>query len=248
MYGICQLSIVPMRKLPSDSSEQISQLIFGEQVTIEEKNDNWYAVKSLHDNYRGWVDKKQLHIYINIEKADYTVNCTFIRVKDTYLPIGSYLRKSDLINQNIDQLLQSNSIIPLEKSNDTLQLINNSKKFLNAPYLWGGRTPFGIDCSGLTQMVYRLNGISLNRDAYQQAEMGTLVPSQEKLKTGDLAFFNKGVGDKITHVGIVNKEYNELQIIHASGWVQINQLNIDGIVDSNGSLSHHYLFSKRIID
>ncbi|MEZ5003500.1 MAG: C40 family peptidase [Chitinophagales bacterium] len=247
MNGICRLSIVPLRKEPSDASEQVSQLLYGEQVRIEEEKGNWYVVKCINDNYRGWIDKKQIALNINVENTSYIVNSRVLEINGSYIPLGSLLSKDDLKDQNIEDLLRKKKIKIRSKSLDLSQLINNAKKYINAPYLWGGRTPFGVDCSGLTQMVYQLNGISLPRDAYQQAEEGKLIHSLDLAKSGDLAFFNKGTNEKITHVGIILKTGETLQIIHASGWVQINTLNEKGILDNNGHLSHHYLLTKRII-
>lgn len=247
MNGICRLSIVPLRKEPSDASEQVSQLLYGEQVKIEEEKGNWYFVKCINDNYRGWIDKKQIVLNINVENTSYIVNSRMLEINSTFIPLGSLLRNEDLKDLDIDELVRKKEIKIIGKSLDISQLINNAKKYINAPYLWGGRTPFGIDCSGLTQMVYQLNGISLPRDAYQQAEEGKLIHSLDIAQSGDLAFFNKGNNDKITHVGIILKTGETLQIIHASGWVQINTLNAKGILDNNGYLSHHYLLTKRII-
>ena len=247
MNGICKLSIVPIRKSSSDQAEQISQLIFGEQVIVEQQNKNYYFIKSIHDGYRGWVDKKQVMIQSKITKADYIVNVPLLVIDQKILPFGSYLFKLELNEFDSTRFLESKEICTINKSSSRDQIDCNAQKFLHAPYIWGGKTPFGIDCSGFTQMIYRLNGVHLKRDAYQQAEMGNALSSLELSNTGDLAFFNKDNSDKITHVGIVIKSTNELKIIHASGWVQINILTNEGIIDDDGKLSHHFLFVRNIL-
>jgi len=116
-------------------------------------------------------------------------------------------------------------------------LINNALIFLNAPYLWGGRTPFGIDCSGFTQIIYRLQGIKIPRDAYQQADLGTPLNFIEESEEGDLAFFNNNEG-KIVHVGLIMKNN---QIIHASGKVRIDKIDQKGIFNIEKNKHTHKL-------
>ncbi|MBK7084827.1 MAG: C40 family peptidase [Flavobacteriales bacterium] len=115
--------------------------------------------------------------------------------------------------------------------------------FLGAPYLWGGRTPTGVDCSGLTQMLFMLMGIYLPRDAYQQAEEGDPVELVDLAEPGDLAFFDNAEG-RITHVGIV---LPERRILHASGRVRIDALDQEGIFDAEqGKYSHKLRLVKRV--
>ena len=123
------------------------------------------------------------------------------------------------------------------------KLIENALMYLNAPYLWGGRSPLGIDCSGFTQMVYRLQGINLPRDAYQQAEVGTTLSFIEESDPGDLAFFDNNEG-KITHVGIILEENH---IIHASGKVRIDRIDQQGIFNTEiGTHTHKLRLIKSI--
>ena len=116
-------------------------------------------------------------------------------------------------------------------------LINNAMIFLNAPYLWGGRTPFGIDCSGFTQIIYRLQGINIPRDAYKQAEIGTTLSFINESEEGDLAFFDNAEG-KIIHVGIIMKKN---YIIHASGKVRIDKIDQEGIFNIEKKKHTHKL-------
>ncbi len=126
------------------------------------------------------------------------------------------------------------------------KIIENAFYYINTPYLWGGRSIFGIDCSGLVQQVFRSVGYNLPRDAYQQAEEGKLVDFDAK-KQGDLAFFVRD--GKIIHVGIVLKDN---KIIHARGQVRIDTLDKTGILDNDISddtneYSHYLAFLKRIL-
>jgi cell wall-associated NlpC family hydrolase len=99
--------------------------------------------------------------------------------------------------------------------------------WLNAPYLWGGRTPLGVDCSGFTQVIYKMMGIDLPRDAWQQAQEGKPVRKFSEAEPGDLAFFNNK--EDIVHVGIL---LGNDQIIHASGRVKIDKIDKKGVMDA----------------
>jgi cell wall-associated NlpC family hydrolase len=129
-----------------------------------------------------------------------------------------------------------------EYNNIDLNLENIAKQYLNSPYLWGGKTPWGIDCSGFTQMVFKQKNVSIKRDAFQQAEEGEAVAFLAESKMGDLAFFDNEDG-KITHVGIL---LNNETIIHASGKVRIDQIDNYGIMDADSKkYSHKLRFIKR---
>jgi len=124
------------------------------------------------------------------------------------------------------------------------KVIDNAMMYLNSPYLWGGRTPFGIDCSGFSQMVYRLNGVDLPRDAHEQAEVGTTLSFVEESESGDLAFFDNNEG-KIIHVGII---LDSNSIIHASGKVRVDKIDQQGIFNQNSGIHTHKLrLIKKII-
>ena len=99
-------------------------------------------------------------------------------------------------------------------------------KFLNSTYLWGGKSVFGIDCSGFTQSVYKFLNISLLRDAQQQATQGELIGFLQEARCGDLAFFDNEAG-QIIHVGILLSAH---EIIHAAGKVRIDKIDNEGIV------------------
>ncbi|KAA5823663.1 NlpC/P60 family protein [Algibacter amylolyticus] len=247
-YGICNLSIVPLRNEPADASELISQVIYGDFFKILEQRKQWTKIRLAFDKYEGWVDNKQ---YAEITEEQYkdlhnqnpilsTDLVEFIEDKNNQLfpiTIGSSLNGLSLVNHNYE----GNSINrKLEKSN----IIQTAFTYLNAPYLWGGKTPFGIDCSGFTQMVYKLNGYKLLRDASQQATQGEALSFIEESEPGDLAFFDNNEGI-ITHVGIIMEDN---YIIHAHGKVRIDRLDHSGIYNVDKKMHTHKLrVIKKII-
>ena len=242
MFGICNLSIIPLRLEPNDRSEIVSQILFGEHFIIIEKDKQWTKVKLYYDDYEGWIDAKQ---YQTISIENYEMLCDeaiilngdlveYITIPDnTLIPITlgaslSFLNHSDVNTKNYNfEGLKISGV--KAKSN----LVATAYMYLNTPYLWGGKTPFGIDCSGFTQMVYKLNGYKLLRDASQQASQGDVLSFIEESEPGDLAFFDNEEG-KIIHVGIM-LENN--YIIHASGKVRVDRLDHLGIY--NAELNRH---------
>lgn len=247
-YGICNLSIVPLRLEPSDKSELVSQILYGEHFKIIEHRKSWSKIRLAFDTYEGWVDNKQ---YVEILKDEYKALqkespklssdiAEFIldENKELYtIPLGSSLNSLKLLNHTYDGNI-------VENKNLKNQLIEFAFIYLNAPYLWGGKTPFGIDCSGLTQMVYKLNGYNLLRDASQQATQGEALSFIEESEPGDLAFFDNSEG-VIIHVGIIMKDN---YIIHAHGKVRIDRLDHTGIYNANKKRYTHTLrVIKKII-
>lgn len=248
-YGICNLAIVPMRAEPSDRSEQVSQLLFGEVFEILEWKDKWVQIKTTIDSYTGWIDRLQFtmlgHIAYNDLQREpapltYRAVTQAWKIADNsiiYLAAGSSLAFLQGTTSYIGN--QKFEIIGEIGAKD--HMANVARSYLNAPYLWGGRTHFGIDCSGYTQVVFRLCGLFLQRDASQQALQGELVESLAQTKLGDLAFFNNPEG-RITHVGII---LNNGQIIHASGKVKIDIIDEDGIWSEELKRYTHKLHSIR---
>lgn len=247
-YGICNLSIVPLRLDPSDASELVSQVLYGEIFKVLEQRKSWSRIRLAFDKYEGWIDNKQ---YAEISEETYKVLLNQDHVLSTDLieyvqdeskqlymiPLGSSLNGLDYLKHTFDGNAISSK---QEKSN----LIKTAFTYLNAPYLWGGKTPFGIDCSGFTQMVYKLNGYSIFRDASQQATQGQALSFIEESEPGDLAFFDNAEG-LIVHVGIIMEDN---YIIHAHGKVRIDRLDHSGIynVDKN-SHTHKLRVIKKII-
>lgn len=233
-YGFCHLSVVPLRAEASDSSEMISQLLFGECVEVLEQTEKWTRVKCLWDNYEAWVDSKQ--IITGIEEQDALASLRAQVQVDRYaevemfnatalLSIASTIN-TELVNKYIANAKCRFTGRSVEMGAKAIESISQlSLKWLNTPYLWGGRSIFGIDCSGFTQTVFKMHGVKLYRDAHQQAEQGNLVSFVEEALPGDLAFFDNAE-ERIIHVGIVLENQ---QIIHASGQVRIDRLDHQGI-------------------
>ncbi|MBC8266090.1 MAG: C40 family peptidase [Flavobacteriales bacterium] len=251
-YGISNLSIVPMRAEAADQAEMVNQIIFGEHFKVLEVRKKWSRIRLAHDSYEGWVCNKQWveiqeDIYKQLDKevATITTDILDIITKTHHQPIvigsilPSYKSGHALINNEMYQFdgLTTPGFIKKEK------IVENALMYLNAPYLWGGRSPLGIDCSGFTQMVYRLQGVDLPRDAYQQAEVGTTLSFVEESEAGDLAFFDNNEG-KITHVGIILEDNH---IIHASGKVRIDRIDQQGIFNTEiGNHTHKLRLIKSI--
>jgi len=238
-FGFCNLSIVPCRKDTSDKSEMVTQLLFGEYFEVLEEYKNWILIRSGIDSYKGWIDRKQQlpiskDTYQSLKKSQAAVAADIVGVltdvsSDISFPITMgcllpFVKGKELVIEKKKYQYQGNTVTPSGKIKRD-ELVQDAFAFLNAPYLWGGRTPLGIDCSGLTQMVYRLNGMSIPRDASQQVELGEALSFPEEAEPGDLAFFDNAEG-RITHVGIVLKNS---QIIHASGRVHVDKFDHLGI-------------------
>lgn len=240
-YGIGDLSIVPLRAEPSDKSEMVSQVLYGEHFKVLEKRKKWSHIRLAYDNYQGWIDNKQ---YRQIEENEYQtlsktdlilssdvvdfVSCSEGRLQS--ICMGSHISSSAFLKHHFDGRFVSGP-----KSKD--KLIETAFLFLNAPYLWGGKTPFGIDCSGFTQMVYKMHGQKLLRDARLQATQGEALSFIEESEAGDLAFFDNEEG-AIIHVGIIMPDN---YIIHAHGKVRIDRLDHSGIYNQQSRTHTHRL-------
>ena len=247
-YGISHLSIVPLRHEPSDPSELVSQVLYGDCFKVLEQRKKWSKIRLAFDNYEGWIDNKQYReitedIYKNLSSESLKVSADVVEYITTQegrlnlIPLGATLNGLSLLNHQFDgESLSGNQ--PKEN------LIATAFMYLDAPYLWGGKTPFGIDCSGFTQMVYKLNGHKIFRDASQQATQGEALSFIEESEPGDLAFFDNSEGI-ITHVGIIMKDN---YIIHAHGCVRIDRLDHTGIFNTERNVHTHKLrVIKRIV-
>ena len=248
MYGICNLSIVPCRKEPSDKSEMVTQLLFGEHFEVLEEKKSWTLIRTAYEGYECWIDKKQflpLKDIKGISESTTAITTEIVQLAEdqnkSIIPIllGSslpkYNKKSFSLGKE-EYSFDGDSVFPFAKKKEH-SIIEVAKWYLNTPYLWGGRSPFGIDCSGFTQMVYKLNGIKLKRDAWQQADQGKVLGFIEEAKPGDLAFFDNEDG-KIVHVGIILAAG---RIIHASGKVRIDKLDHQGIYNEEQKKYTHRL-------
>lgn len=254
--GICRLSAIPVRADASDKSEMVTQLLFGEHYETIETNvqGQWLKVRNHFDGYEGWIAANQHHAipdeyYEQINSSDYKVSldiCSSILYKKNYISIvmGSVLPIStnELFKME-EQLAFNGESKSLSQKWSYDQLHETALKYHNAPYLWGGKTPFGIDCSGFTQMVFRICGYSLKRDASQQMNQGTRVDRPDQAMPGDLLFFRNAVSGT-AHVGILLEEE---KIIHASGRVRTDLFTEDGLFNEEYNRLTHLLTGIRRI-
>ena len=246
-YGICPLSIVPVRLFPEDSSEMVTQALYGDHFKILEMRKSWSRIRFGYDSYEGWIDNKQLfeiseEMYTTINLADPKLSADVMDYITTSqqlifpIPIGSAVSQSALLKHIFEGMTTTHE-------QDKSKIVDTAFMYLNAPYLWGGKTPFGIDCSGFTQMVYKLNGFKLLRDASQQATQGEPLSFIEESEPGDLAFFDNAEG-QITHVGIMMQDH---YIIHAHGKVRIDRIDHSGIYNVEKNEHTHKLRVKKSI-
>ena len=255
-YGICIKNFISVHKTTKASSEQITQLIFGDTYTIisKSKDKKWLFIENLFDNYQGWIALEQHRVlseqtFIDMKKNTFPI-CADLKGlvefegKKFEISLGSslpyYKNGSISIDGKIGSFTGNTTVIPRKFTSDIL--LSTSKLCLNIPYLWGGKNAFGYDCSGFVQTVYKTFGVFLPRDSGQQIKLGEEIKLADA-KVGDLAFFHEN--GKIVHVGIVI-EGNK--IIHASKKVKINKLDKTGIwVDETQSYSHYLKCVKRIV-
>jgi len=255
--GICRLSIVPVRKEPAHGSEMVTQLLFGDHYTVlsSTPDRNWIHIKIYFDEYEGWIDIKQhkeiseeyFHEVLNNEFKISTDISTAIlyKKKPLQIVIGSILpiAQTELFDME-EQFAFNGESKDLGQKRDFEFVRSISLKYLNTPYLWGGKTPYGIDCSGFVQMVFKISGYKLKRNTFEQVRQGFLVNSLKEAWAGDLAFFSDNEG-KIGHVGII---FENSKIIHAHGRVRIDLLNQKGIFNEKNNIQTHKLDCiKRIL-
>jgi len=256
-YGICNLSVIPLREKASHKSEMVTQLLFGETYSIIQNYNDWLQIKCDHDQYYGWINRKQ-HTDISSIQHDKLKACEVSYVIDfvntisksnSQIPIfiGSKLYNFDGLNSkflNQKYAFNGQAIAPGTFEWTDEKIIKTAKKYLNTPYFWGGRSVFGIDCSGFVQNLFHLFNHNLPRDAHQQAEVGDLVNFLKEARTGDLAYFSDEL-EQINHVGML---LNENQIIHASGCVKIDKIDHYGIFnESSKKYSHKLRIIKRLL-
>lgn len=248
-FGVVTHPVIPLREEAAHKSQMVSQLLFGEAVEVLQSLEEWLYVKNIADGYLGWMERKQLTV---LEAAEFeqwlaekksVVAFPFAAIERNgdrtplVIPAGTEIAESNLFavgDCTFSHLLS----FPPNRALSEIAL-----QFLNAPYLWGGKTIFGFDCSGFVQVVFKIAGTILPRDAFQQAELGDVVDFLQEVMPGDLAFFHNAE-ERITHVGIL---LSPTEIIHCSGSVRIDNIDHQGIFNQAlGKYTHPLRVIKRL--
>lgn len=249
---------MPVRAASDDRSEMTTQLLFGEVIEVIDVKNNWSLIRNMYDGYQGWVDTKQ-YTSLPDEEAKTILNQNLVFTKEIITNLYNITTKKDvrlvfgshLVNYNNGKIrigeneyLVRESPLALRVTTTADSIIEMAKKFIDSPYLWGGKTPFGVDCSGFTQSVFKVCGIVLKRDASQQVLQGDAIDFVGDIKPGDLAFFDNAQGH-IIHVGIM---LDNQKIIHASGRIRIDILDHNGIFNHEiGDYTHKLRIIKRYL-
>lgn len=248
IYAFCKASIAPVRGEASDHSEIVTQLLFGELVEITEVSNQWLKIRSFMDGYEGWIDSKQVQDLREKEFSRWldglVVEHSEFRIIEG--PEGKQILPKGFFRPSDGEETFHIGKIPYRFLNEEEgvpnSIIDFAKSYLNAPYLWGGKTMFGIDCSGFMQQIHRVFNYQLPRNSSQQAELGLEIDFEDR-EAGDLAFFISEAGN-IHHVGLlINKD----EIIHAHGYVRIDDFSSKGITRKIDEVHSHKLHSiKRL--
>lgn len=253
MKGITIFAVIPLRAEPSHRSEMVSQLLFGETYTVLETSRDWHFIECDYDNYKGWIHAGSHFSYSEnhsgtLDSKRYITHRLFTPVHNSLIdepiniPAGSELPNFRNNRFSIGERHFSMPYAPYEISGDIKpeNVVKSAIRFLNTPYLWGGRNPMGMDCSGFVQVCFKMIGHKLPRDASQQINLGRGIDFIDEAKPGDLAFFDNKDGE-IIHVGII---ISNNKIIHCSGKVRIDMIDHFGIFNRE---SRTYTHSLRIL-
>lgn len=262
-FGICNKMCVALRAQPSHASEMVSQLLFGESYQVIDSCFEWKKIQTADCHYLGWISEKQhtpisekecteweqgdnqrvKFLYQNVHDEEQQVTFPICLGAKVPLTIEKYFTMAGK-RYTIGSGMDDDRLMFPEYTEQQNELLSVAYRYLNTPYLWGGRTPAGIDCSGFTQNVFQSIGVQLPRDASQQVHVGDVVDFVEEARVGDVAFFENNDG-AIVHVGII---CGKNQIIHASGCVQVNTIDNSGIFHHNlGKYTHQLRIIKRIL-
>lgn len=256
-FGICPLSTVAIRNSASHKSEMISQLLFGEMIEVlEKKGRQWVRVRCQDDNVVGWIATQQLVEITPSEFESYQKEYAFVldllhpaQKDDAFIPLclGARLPNFDGMRFKIGPNTYSFSgqaVFPEDITAQPQLILKIARRYLHAPMLWGGRSPFGLDSAGLVQVVYRLAGKQLPREAFQQVLQGDSVDFVEQANAGDLAFF-ENQAKRITHTGIL---FPDNQVLHVSGQVRMDRIDHYGIYNPEQKrYTHRLRIVKRIL-
>ncbi len=257
-YAYCNVPVMPVRSEASHRAEQVNQLLFGEKVEIQEVNSkDWAKIASAWDDYEGWCKLSQLKV---VQKKEYRKETKYLSANhsgklvmpegEALLPLGSELvsmRAGSLVPVNEPGKFKGKKLVIKKAVFSCEALKEAAMKYLHAPYLWGGRSVDGLDCSGLTQMAFKLCNSKLPRDASQQAEVGTLVDFLQHAQCGDLAFFDEKDG-RITHVGMLLDNQTIIHATETSGRVVIDRIDQGGIISvSLKRRTHNLRMVRRLI-
>lgn len=264
-WVVNRCTVTPVRMEPSEGSEQLTQLLFGEVCQVLERLPRWTKISSTVDGQEGWVDFKMLSPANNLSPITYDLPTTIVAVpmaiatdmetgEELMLTLGTRLPNYahgtfEVLNKKY--LIDPNCVHCLEDASLQLrgeEICATAQTLLNAPYLWGGKNAMGMDCSGFTQVVYSVFGINLLRNAREQITQGTPVASLAEAQPGDLAFFDHADRDpkatNISHVGLL---LDNKTIIHCSGCVHVDYIDDMGIHLPDGELTHHLVQIKRYL-
>ena len=261
MHAIVLHSIVPVRAEAQEQAEQTTQLLFAETCKVLQEEERWLRIENDIDGEQGWVDRKMITVLP--EKKYETISQVLKESRHRVcMPMALAISSANqqtipltggtlLPNYNngkfsiLDaEFMIDPQMVATEQRLTKEHLLQAIRFYLNIPYLWGGKNAFGMDCSGFTQVMMSLFGKHLKRNTSQQAEQGTLVSTLKESHSGDLAFFDHHLKDKINHVGILIDKHT---VVHCSGRVKIERLNEEGIVNTeSGGMTHRLVKIKRV--
>ena len=265
-YAIAHCTVTPVRQEPSEGSEQLTQLLFGEVCEVLDRLPRWTKIRSTLDGQEGWVDFKMLSPIDNqypisdirtVVAVPMAIATAMETGEEMMLTLGT--RLPNYAHGTFEVLGKQYLINPTEVRGERLEVKGDeamrredvcaiAQTLLNAPYLWGGKNAMGIDCSGFTQVVYSVFGVNLLRNAREQITQGELVSNLAQAQPGDLAFFDHADRDpnatNISHVGLL---LDNKTIIHCSGCVHVDDIDEMGIHLADGELTHHLVQIKRYL-
>jgi hypothetical protein len=257
-YGVSRLALVAVRQAPNEDAKQITQLLFGDHYEVLQKAEggDWVFIKIHFDGSEGWIEREQHHAiskeyFDQINHAnfkittDLTCNILFKKSPITIL-LGSIvpISNSELFKME-EQFAFNGEAKSLGQKREVEFIVSTAMKYLNAPHLAGGKSPFGIDTAGLVQMVFKIAGYALPHAINNQQTEGKTVKSLSEAQPGDLAFFSRK-DDAVSHVGII---LNDDKVIHAFGRVRADHLTEEGIIRSDTKIyTHHLKEIRRIVN